>query len=157
MNLSLLRLFILSALSLVAGCGSQVVCDVPPPVPLFFVQSVTDGDTRLPIEQVMLSAFTFGGKAVAAAEVFEVDEIYVGINGGYVDTGTTISKNGVLCTAPCTFGYEAQKGMYGFTVSAEGYAPERVTIKSMYKSLPPSQYGSGRGNLVTFDFTLDPE
>jgi hypothetical protein len=123
---------------------------------LFSVQSVTNQETGAPVEQVTLSAFTFNSKAVAADEAFEFDEIYVDINGGSVDMGATILENEVLCAAPCTFGYNAPEGTYGFTVSAEGYTPEQVTIKAAYKPLPPSQCGSGHGNLVKFDFVLVP-
>lgn len=136
--------------AILVGCGATVVCDEPQPVPLFFVQSATDGKTGAAVGEITLSAFTLEGEEVPAEQIFELDATY----GVYVDSSAEVLGDTVLCTAPCGFGYSAPEGSYTFTVSAQGYTPEPLAVEASYKRVPPGPCGSGRVTLMNFDFVL---
>ena len=133
--------------------GGGVVCDAPPPTPLFSVvsaNSVSSGDS---IRSVTFSDFVFDGTAVEAETLFSFDlvnDAYSGDDNAEFEDGT------VVCSLPCSFGFEAEEGSYSFGVSAEGYQTQRIDVDAKYEKLPPSKCGSGRGTLVELEFELTP-
>ena len=146
-GLLFLLIFTLSACYFDSG----VVCDLPPPQPLFSVVSAssTVDDS---IGAVTFSDFSLNGVAVEAGKVFSTD-----LTGGVGYGSNTVFEDGtIVCTLPCAFGFEAEEGNYGFNVSAEGYQTERINVDAKYQDLPPSQCGPSRGNLVELELELTP-
>ena len=136
-----------------AGCySSGIVCDFPPPPPLFSVQSVSNAFSNQPIGTVVLSSFTFNGNAVTVDEIFGSDS---SAGAGY-PANTEFRDGTILCETPCLFGFGVEEGVYSFDVAAEGYQTKRLEVNAKYKDLPPSRCGPGIDNLIELDIELNP-